>query len=89
MLTLFNVREEPTASKVTDEPVEVRDCRKLKYQSRQIYGIYLKLIKKNQKFTTWNKLDFRTLTNYDQKSPQTLNLFYSTPAQSLQASQGV
>jgi hypothetical protein len=53
---------------VTDEPVEiekslveVQDFRKINKFSREIYGIYLKPIKKTRKVSTCNQLDLKTL----------------------------
>jgi hypothetical protein len=53
---------------VTDEPVEiekslveVQDFRKINKFSREIYGIYLKPIKKTRKVSTCNRLDLKTL----------------------------
>ena len=49
--------------------VEVQDFENFTDQFRGIYGIYLTLVKKNQKITTCNQLDL-------EKSPQTLNLLH-------------
>ena len=46
---------------VTDEPIEVQDVRKIIDHFRRIYGIYLNVIKTNQKITTCNHLDLETL----------------------------
>ena len=46
---------------VTNEPIEVQDFRKIIDHLRGVYGIYLKLIQKNQKITTCNHLDLESL----------------------------
>ena len=46
---------------VTNEPIEVQDFRKIIDHLRGVYGIYLKLIQKNQKITTCNHLDLKSL----------------------------
>jgi hypothetical protein len=46
---------------VTDEPVEVQDCRKITDHSRGIYRVYPKLIKENRRMSTCNRLDLQTL----------------------------
>jgi hypothetical protein len=53
---------------VADEPIEVekitlevQDFRKIIDHVRGIYRIHLKLIEKNQKITTHNRLDLETL----------------------------
>ena len=46
---------------VTDEPVEVQDCRKFTYHLRGIYRIYPNLIMKNRRMSTCNRLDLQTL----------------------------
>ena len=46
---------------VTNEPVEVQDCRKITNHFRRIYGIYPNLIKENRRMSTCNWLDLQTL----------------------------
>ena len=46
---------------VTDEPVEVQDCRKITDHFRGIYSVYPNLIKKNRRMPTCNRLDLQTL----------------------------
>ena len=46
---------------VTDEPVEVQDCRKITDHSRGMYRIYPNLIKENRRMSTCNRLDLQTL----------------------------
>ena len=46
---------------VTNEPVEVQDCRKITDIFRGIYRIYPNLIKENRRMWTWNRLDLGTL----------------------------
>ena len=46
---------------VTDEPVEVQDCRKITGHFRGIYRIYPNLIKENPRISTCNRLDLQTL----------------------------
>ena len=46
---------------VTNEPIEVQNFRKIIDHLRGVYGIYLKLIQKNQKITTCNHLDLKSL----------------------------
>jgi hypothetical protein len=46
---------------VTDEPVDVRDFRKITDHFRGIYGrIYLKRMKQNWKMSTCNQLDLES-----------------------------
>ena len=47
--------------KFEKEPVEVQDFCKITDHLRGIYGVHLKLIKKNRKITTCNWLDLETL----------------------------
>ena len=47
--------------KFEKEPVEVQDFCKMTDHLRGIYGVHLKLIKKNGKITTCNWLDLETL----------------------------
>ena len=46
---------------VTNEPVEVQDCRKISDHFRGICGIYLELMKKTRKITTRNHWNLETL----------------------------
>ena len=53
---------------VTDAPVEFEEClvegrdfKKFNHHSRGICGIYLKLVKKNGKIASCNRLDLETL----------------------------
>jgi hypothetical protein len=46
---------------VTDEPVEVQDCRKITDRFRGIHRIYLNLEKENRRMSTCNRLDLQTL----------------------------
>ena len=46
---------------VTDEPVEVQDCRKITDRFRGIYRVYLNLIKENWRISTCNRLDLQIL----------------------------
>ena len=46
---------------VTNELVEVQDCRKITNRSRGIYRIYPNLIKENLRMGTCNQLDLQTL----------------------------
>ena len=46
---------------VTNEPVEVQDCRIITDHFRGICRIYLNLIKENQRMSTCNRLDLQTL----------------------------
>ena len=46
---------------VTNEPVEVQDCRKITDHFRGIYRIYSNLIKENQRMSTYNQLDLQTV----------------------------
>jgi hypothetical protein len=46
---------------VTNEPVEVEDCRKITDHFRGIYRIYFNLIKENRRMSTCNRLDLQTL----------------------------
>ena len=46
---------------VTDEPVEVQDCRQITDHFRGTYGIYPNLVKENWRMLTYNRLDFQTL----------------------------
>ena len=41
---------------VTDEPVEVQDCRKIADHFRGIYRKYLNLTKENQRMSIYNRL---------------------------------
>ena len=64
---------------VTNEPVEVQDCRKITDYFRGIYRISPRLIKENQRMSTCNRLDLQTTrisTGYAQKSPRSLILPY-------------
>ena len=42
---------------VTNEPVEVQDCRKITHRFQRIYRIYPNLIKENRRMSTCNRLD--------------------------------
>jgi hypothetical protein len=42
---------------VTDEPVEVQDCKEIIDHLRGIYGIYFNLMKENRRMSTCNRLD--------------------------------
>ena len=56
-------QEEPTAKlqiELQKEPVEVQDFRKLTDHFRGIYRIYLNLIKKIRKMSTYNWMDLET-----------------------------
>ena len=44
-----------------NKPIEVQDFRKIAHCLRGIYGIYLKSVKENQKMSTCNHLDLKTL----------------------------
>ena len=44
-----------------EQPVEGQDFRKFTHRFRLIYGVYLKLVKKNINITTCNRLDMETL----------------------------
>jgi hypothetical protein len=46
---------------VTDEPVEVQECRRITDHFRGSYRIYPKLIKENRRMSTCNRLDLETL----------------------------
>ena len=46
---------------VTNEPVEVENCRKITDRFRIIYRIYPNLIKENRRMSTCNRLDLQTL----------------------------
>jgi hypothetical protein len=46
---------------VTNEPVEVRDCRKVTDHFREIDRIYSNLIMENRRMPTCNRLDLQTL----------------------------
>ena len=46
---------------VTDEPVEVGDCRKITDHSKGIYSMYRNLRKENRRMSTCNRLDLQTL----------------------------
>ena len=46
---------------VTNEPVEVQDCREITDHFRGISIIYRNLIKANRRMSTWNRLDLQTL----------------------------
>ena len=46
---------------VTDEPVEVQDCRKFTDHLRGIYRIYPNLTKENRRISTCDRLDLQTL----------------------------
>ena len=46
---------------ITDEPVEVQDCKKITDHFRGIHGIYPNLIKENWRMSTCNRLDLQTL----------------------------
>ena len=46
---------------VTNEPVEVQDCKKITDHFRGIYGKYLHLIKENRRMSTCNRLNLRLL----------------------------
>ena len=58
---------EENQSLVTDElvefekkPVEVQDFRRITHCFRETYKIYPKIIKRNQKIATYNRLDLET-----------------------------
>ena len=46
---------------VTNEPVEVKDCKKITDHFRGIYKTYPNLIKENRRMSTCNRLDLQTL----------------------------
>ena len=46
---------------VTNEPVEVQDCKKITDHFRGICGIYFNLIKENRRMSTCNRLDLQAL----------------------------
>ena len=46
---------------VTNEPVEVQDCRKITDRFRGIYRIYPNFVRENQRMSTCNRLDLQTL----------------------------
>ena len=46
---------------ITNDPVEVQDCRKLTDHFRGIYRIYLTLMKENRRMSTCHRLDLQTL----------------------------
>ena len=46
---------------VTNEPVEVEDCRKITNHFRGIYSVYPKFTKGNQRVSTCHRLDLQTL----------------------------
>jgi hypothetical protein len=59
---------------ITDEPVEVQDCKKITNHFRRSHKPYHNLIKKNWKMPTCNQLvglaNTRASTDYAQESPQ-------------------
>ena len=67
---------------VTDEPVEVQDSRRTTDQFRGIYGIYLKLMQKNRRMSTCNRLNLQTLGS----QPTILPKILPNHCQTLQAS---
>ena len=72
---VFNDRE--NRQLVTNEPVEVRDCRKITDHFRRIYRIYPNLIKENRRMRTCHRFGFantRISTGYAQKSSQSLRV---------------
>jgi hypothetical protein len=54
----MNAKNQPLVIKY---PFEVRDFMKIINYFREIYGIYLKLLKKNRNITTGNRWDFEPL----------------------------
>ena len=46
---------------VTDEPVEVADCRNINDQLRGMYRVYPSLIEENRRMSTCNRMDLQTL----------------------------
>jgi hypothetical protein len=46
---------------VTDEPVDVQDCRKMIDHFSGIYRIYPNLMKENRRMSTCNRLDLQAL----------------------------
>ena len=61
---------------VTDEPVEVQDCRRITDHFRGIYRIFPILLKEHRRMSTCNRLDLQTLGSQPlilaQKSPRSL-----------------
>ena len=46
---------------VTNEPVDIQDCRKVTDHFREIYGIYSNLIKETWRMSTCNRWEVQTL----------------------------
>ena len=57
---------------VTNEPVEVQDCRKITHHFRGIYGIYPHLVKEYRRMSTWNRLDLQTQGSHPVIMPKNL-----------------